>query len=130
MYFFGHKKNRRDIAEMFLLLSMKNDESLLIDVGRCRGHVTFYYQTSDFVLGVGAKGDGLAEMPRKFAGTVVSDCHLTAFSRLDGFFRILRYGASARSNSLMNYQRAVACILEFEFASYFRTAFRERAKVV
>ena len=57
---------------MFLLSSMKNDESLLIDVGRCRSHVTFYYQTSDFVLGVGAKGDGLTEMSRKFAGTVVS----------------------------------------------------------
>ena len=77
-------------------------------------HIAFYIQADDFFLGIGADSDGLAEMSRKLAGAVVSHCDFTAFARLDRSLRILRNGASARSNGLVNDQKIVSCIGEFE----------------
>ena len=39
------------------------------------GYDDLLLQTSDFVLGVGAQGDGLAEMSGELACTVVSYCN-------------------------------------------------------
>ena len=83
-----------------------------------------------FHFPVCADSDWFLEMSRKFAGSIISHCYLSTFTRFDGLFRILGNSTSARCDRLMDDQGTVSRIFEFENASNFRARLREWTEVM
>ena len=91
---------------------------LLLIFGAFCNHVAFYVEAYHFVFSVSAYCNRFTEVAWKFTCSVIRNGYFAAFSRLDGFLRILRYGASASGYSLMYDKRTVSGVGEFEFSAY------------
>ena len=103
---------------------------LLAFVGIFGGlHVALDVQTHRFVGGIAAHGDHLGELTGILAATIVNHLDFTALAGSDGFLRVGRNGATARSESLFDYERTIAGIFELK-GEGLRFFFGEFAEVV
>ena len=93
-------------------------------------HIPLDIEAGHFYSSVGANGNGLLEMSREFAFSIVGYLNLSLLALLDVILRVFRNGTSAGSDSLIDDQRFLTNIGKTEGATDFRILFREGAKVV
>ena len=77
------------------------------------------------VFGIRAQSDGLFEVSRILACSVVSNLNGSGFARQYGFLGIFGNCTSTGSYGLMYNQRSIAHIGECEYTTYYRIIFRK-----
>ena len=87
-------------------------------------------QTDHLSLCITADSDGLSEVTRELACTVVCHVDCTALTWLDRSLCVCWNSTSATCNSLIDYKRLVTSIGECKRALHDRILFRELSEVV
>ena len=93
-------------------------------------HVPLDVEADHFGLGIGAQGDGLAEVPGVASGTVVGHGDSARLAGQYRFLGVLGHGASAGGDGLVDDERPLAHVGEGEGAGHNRVFFGEGAEVV